>query len=434
MYGEKRTNKLKDSNIVLIVHFTIIGTLLASLFFMWAGFSNTIEEYQLEHIENAKQGILKIIRKESSQMYDELDELSKSFVSEIYVQHHNTIIYTSNGITDLEQLDRIYDNKVVYKELYYEGNFTIWISMLNIDTNDIINKYLLITLIIVIIVTSVSLTLIYYIFRSFTKPFSSIMELIESMRNGEKMSSVSKNNLNVISMELISLYNKITFVKYKYKSVTTIYEEEKQINTELVNEQMQYLSTVLHDIKTPLASIDVSRYTLERNIKADEKEMESLHNIKTQTERTLNMIITTLNNVVGDYENIYFEEEEVSVKEIVEEYLRDCNILIGAKKLKLEINLSQKTLVTNKMKCSLIIANVLSNIIQYSKEETVIKIIEEGNKITFTNVIGKNKSSISTGYGIKQIAEYSNQIGINVENKIQNHYYMTTIYLGDTYA
>ncbi len=434
MSGEKRPNSLKKGNKLLAIFFLTIGLLLLFVFLLWSKFSDVIEYYQISYIEDAQGELITLLETDNDTLVDDLEAFSDKYRVELLVQEKNTIIYTSNSITSIEQQEAIYDEDYVYKTLFYEDNYTVWMSMINIDINDIINYYLLATIIVTVVITLMSLGLIFYFFKSFTKPFIAIMNLIGGLKQSEDDKTVTISDLDVISNELIGLHNKIALVEYNYDSMSTIYESEKSSNKEIIDEQMKYLSTVLHDLKTPLSSIDISRFNLQNDFANDPNAMESINNIKTQTERTLKLIVETLNNVIDDSESIYFDSSEVFVKEEILKYLSNSRVLIETKNIEFDVNIDDIVIIVNKLKYSQILTNIVANIIEYSKPNTTIKIYSRQETIIFENYIGKEKSEISTLYGMKRVEELCSELEIGLRSGVQGELYITEMDLEDVYG
>ncbi len=434
MSGEKKPSSLKRGNKLLTIFFLTIGLLLLFVFLLWFKFSDVIEYYQLGYIEDAQGELITYLESDNDNIVKDLEEFSKEYRVELFVQEKNTIIYTSNGITTIEEQERVYDKDYVYKTLFYEDNYTVWMSIINIDINDLINYYLLATIIVTVIITLMSLCLIFYFFKSFTKPFIAIMNLIGGLKQGEEDATVTISDLDIISNELIGLHNKIALVEYNYDSMSSIYESEKFSNKEIIDEQMKYLSTVLHDLKTPLSSIDISRFNLQNELSNDKNAMESINNIKLQTERTLGLIVETLNNVIEDSESIYFDSSEVFVKEEIEKYINNSKVLIEAKNITIKLDVDDEVIIVNKLKFSQIITNIVANIIEYSKVNTVVKIYSNDGKLVFENYIGNQKSKNSTLYGTKRVDELCSELDIEIHSQENGEVYVTELDLEAVYG
>ncbi len=427
----KKNRKVKRGNKLLAIFFITIGLLLLFVFLLWYKFSDVIEKYQSSYIHDVQGELVNLLDENNDNIVEDLEEFSIKYKVELLVQENNTIVYTSNSITSVAQQETIYDKNYAYKSVFYEDNYSIWMCMVTIDINEIINYYLLATIIITVLITLLSLGLILYFFKSFTKPFVFIMELIDSFKSGKANSALSVNDLDVISSELIGLHNKIALVQYNYESISTIYETEKKSSKEIIDEQMKYLSTVLHDIKTPLSSIDISRFNLEKQFSDDSKAMESINNISIQSKRTLELIVNTLNNVIDDSDSIYFDSSEIYIGEEIDDFIVSSKVLLESKNIDVNINVSDITIVVNPLKFSQILTNIIANMIEYSKANSVLKIYETNNQLVFENEIGNQKSEKSTLFGIERIKELCVELGISYESEIRNNRYYSVLGFGD---
>jgi PAS domain S-box-containing protein len=206
--------------------------------------------------------------------------------------------------------------------------------------------------------------------------------------------------------------------------------EEKQINIgdviilrnitlfkELDFAKTNFIATVSHELKTPIASIKLSLQLLE-NAKTgamndDQKQL--IESIKDDSQRLLKITGELLNLSQLETGNIQLNIEKSEPTEIVHYAVDAVKVKAEQKNIKLIIEAQENIpkVRADKEKTSWVLINFLTNAINYSSENSsiIIKTISENNKITFC-VIDSGKG-IDTRYKNKIFDKYFQIPGSN---------------------
>ena len=176
-----------------------------------------------------------------------------------------------------------------------------------------------------------------------------------------------------------------------------------------------FIRDVTHEIQTPIAIINSNIEILE------------MKNIYFKEFRRIKNAAFRLSKIFNDLKHLRFKEkriENINVKEILKERINFFATQIENKKLKLKLNLKEKTLKIDKEDLIKIIDNLLSNAVKYSPlnstieinlNEHFLEIINEGKIKNIKKVTQKfyRENSSEGGFGlglyiVKNICDYYN--------------------------
>jgi len=195
--------------------------------------------------------------------------------------------------------------------------------------------------------------------------------------------------------------------------------EEKEINIgdviilrnitlfkELDFAKTNFIATVSHELKTPIASIKLSLQLLENAKTGDmnEDQKQLVESIKDDSQRLLKITGELLNLSQLETGNIQLNIEKSNPHEIVNYAVEAVKVQADQKQIKLVINADEnlEDVKADSEKTGWVLINYLSNAIRYSSEKStiVIQLKKENNQIVF--------QVIDTGKGID--ARYKDKV------------------------
>jgi two-component system phosphate regulon sensor histidine kinase PhoR len=151
---------------------------------------------------------------------------------------------------------------------------------------------------------------------------------------------------------------------------------------QLARMQKNFLLSVTHEFKSPLASIKlylqtISKYPLER-----EKELSFINKAIADTERLDTLLENTLLANRVDYEGYSFNKEEFNFSAFVRLLLQKFNAGLESKRIETDID-EALTINADKLAMTLLINNLAENATKYSPADSIIKVElkEETNHI-----------------------------------------------------
>lgn len=215
----------------------------------------------------------------------------------------------------------------------------------------------------------------YFIFNfiKFYKKYIILDTLINQKEN--TYTEITKNN-HILENKYITIINKLQ--KENKKIIDTNRNKNKEIE--------DYYLMWTHQIKTPISAI----YFLIENLEDDSKLKLEAEVFKIEEYINNNLAYFKLDSSNND-----FLIETINLKDLLKGIIKKYANLFFLKKLKLEFNVTDKTIVSDKKYLSLILEQVINNAIKYTKNEGVIKIYNENNTIIIEdNGIGIKKEDI----------------------------------------
>lgn len=423
----KHLNNLRSVSKVYYAFIILSAVFLAFIVFSFkANFLN----YQQEQVTLLKDGISSALK--SDDISQEIVDLNKDYSFEIIVQEDSTILYTSNTLYDIDNANVVYNDNFVYKEAYQDGDYLVWLVVTNVDVVPFVNSYLIYALVVVLLIIVVTTFFLRTLYINSSKPIIRTIEIIENIKAKSSLDGYYDKDLDIVNEELLVLYSNLSFQKYQLSQTSEEYERISKIQKSLLEEQKSYLETVIHDIKSPIASINYSRFIIDSVIKdKDANIQESLDNIKEQSEETLAIVVETLETVRANTFEKFVEKDKININELVEKYLEKNRIVIEKSGFKPDVNNEIEWIFTNRLKFIQMTNNILSNMLNYSKENSTLYVNVTKTGITFTNEKGKDANEFSTKYGNRRITELASELGMELKVVEDEETYTINVIFGD---
>ena len=204
------------------------------------------------------------------------------------------------------------------------------------------------------------------------KEIEKIIKCIEKInrRNYElEFDELSEDKLSILKQEI-------------YKTTVMIKENADNSLKDKINLKNS-LQDISHQLKTPLTSINIM---LDNVIDNPDMDIDTRQDFVKQIKREINNITFLVQSILKlskfEANTITFNREEVSVKKIINETVKNVSNLSDLKNVKIEINDKCK----NKLKCDYkwqveALTNILKNAIEYSYEGNKVIVDCEDNNI-----------------------------------------------------
>ncbi|MFK5883983.1 MAG: HAMP domain-containing sensor histidine kinase [Candidatus Izemoplasma sp.] len=296
----------------------------------------------------------------------------------------NGIYYFTNDSTN--------ENLVFLATTTIDGEDYILVSVYSMSHIDdvvtavrLVNIYLFGLIFIILIFTS------FIYSKQFAKPLVSINNSTKELSKlnfdtqlieitGEDEFAELAKNINTLS---INLKNTLAELEEKNKQLSISFARENQ------NELMRkdFVSGMSHELKTPLAIIQASAESLEKNIFVEEDERnEQLILIQKEIKRTNKMIHDMLNVYNLDVSSFSNTFVEFSFKKLILQSIQNILPLVKNKSLNLESDIADLYFTGDAEKIELVVNNLVTNAIKYTpdNESIIITLIESNNVIQFS--------------------------------------------------
>lgn len=346
--------KTKPLNIRVISFFILLAIINITLIFGWLNVKITPS---LSKIDEFKISVSNELRKDYSnidELINNLDEYSKEKdINYNLVDSNNEIIKDSEkGLSFFTSFIEV-DNKIYYIEF----------TSTNIkDINNLIKEASVFQIIVFLIIF-----LFVFIAARLTiiKPTEGIINDIKNYKFGKKIERKPiRGELGLIQNEFVSLTERLDLEK---------------------KEQHRIISSISHDIKTPLTSIIGYGDLIKEE---DDLKIIKKHNNKI-TDKALNIkeILSTFDDYLVNYENAPLKLNKFIISDLVDKINNDYKLDLENNNIKLEVitKLNDEVIYIDGLKLKRIFSNLISNSIRYitSNGKITIEILKDDKDYIF---------------------------------------------------
>ena len=346
--------KTKPLNIRVILFFILLAIINIILIFGWLNIKITPS---LSKIDEFKVSVSNELRKDYSnidELINNLDEYSKE--KDI---NYNLVDSKDKVIKDSEKGLSFFTSFIeVDNELYY-----IEFTSNNIkDINNLIKEASVFQIIVFLIIY-----LFVFIAARLTiiKPTEDIINDIKNYKFGKKIERKPiRGELGLIQNEFVSLTERLDLEK---------------------KEQHRIISSISHDIKTPLTSIIGYGDLIKEE---DDLKIIKKHNNKI-TDKALNIkeILSTFDDYLVNYENAPLKLNKFIISDLVDKINNDYKLDLENNNIKLEVitKLNDEVIYIDGLKLKRIFSNLISNSIRYitSNGKITIEILKDDKDYIF---------------------------------------------------
>lgn len=328
-------NKIELKKTIIISAVTFISILLILLFIK-------IKEYKI-YKENYNNKIESI----TSSVIKEYPNITEQELIKIINSNESNNILKQYGI-DLKNDDIIKDNKNNFKKYTIEE---------------------------IILLIFLYMTIIYIYLRYNNKKDKQIKDITKLINE------INKNNYKIKIDDLTE--DELSILKQEIYKTTIMLREQAENSNKDKKEVKKSIEDISHQLKTPLTSILINIENITENPNMDNKIKEKfLKEIKRETYNIKALVETLLKLSKFDVNSVEFINKEIKISKLIEESINKTEVLADLKNIKINIeNNTNETMICDLKWQTEAISNIIKNAIEHSKEDSIIDINLESNKI-----------------------------------------------------
>ena len=227
----------------------------------------------------------------------------------------------------------------------------------------------------IIIIILLYLTIIYIYLRYNNKKDKQIKDITQLINE------INKNNYKIQIDDLTE--DELSILKQEIYKTTIMLREQAENSTKDKKKIKKSIEDISHQLKTPLTSILINIDNITENPKMDEKTKEKfLKEIKRETYNIKELVETLLKLSEIDVNSVEFINKEIKISNLIEEALNKTEVIADLKNIKINIeNNTNETMICDLKWQTEAISNIIKNAIEHSKENSIIDIKLESNKI-----------------------------------------------------
>lgn len=293
------------------------------------------------------------------------------------ISNKYNIIFSITDIYNKELIDFKLsdDNSLLFsKAVKIDNNIYIIKAYLDKKTNTI-NIAIELILFQIVVVTLFMALLFLFARSKFIKPTEKLIEDIRNYKLGKKPERVEVNNeFDLIKNEFVTLVDSL--------------EEEKK-------EQNRIISSISHDIKTPLTSIIGYSNLIEEN-NLTKQEIITYNKRIYDKSIHIKKLLNTFDDYINNHNNETLKINEITIKELIDDLNSDYKIELENNGISFVINtkLSKEILKVDILKMKRIFSNMISNSVRYLKKDGLITISITKDENNYQFIVSDNGKGV----------------------------------------
>lgn len=312
--------------------------------------------------------------------------------------------------------DKIYTHKAFdkdehEKELQRTIEFTIYANnswyLVNVSkslegADELIQTIIIITLAIILLILAVTFFINRVLLRRLWQPFYSTLQTMQqfSLNNAEKL-DFTNTDIDEFTYLNLTLNDALSKAQLDYKTLK------------------EFTENASHELQTPLAVIQSKLDILIQNEQLSEAESKTIQGAydALQGLSKLNQSLLLLAKI----ENKQFSEQEnINIKDLLENKLNQFADLWKSRNIITEINLADKSIVGNNYLTEILLNNLLSNATKHNiTNGTITILLNDSLEITNTGIEHSlDKSQLFKRFSIQKNAADNHGLGLSIIHQI----------------
>ncbi|MEX0863047.1 sensor histidine kinase [Nitrosopumilus sp.] len=211
-----------------------------------------------------------------------------------------------------------------------------------------------------------------YISKSITKPIEKLAQSMTEFSKTNKMSN--KNQIKTNVKEIFELNENFESMGEKVERTIEVQNEYVQKLKDMDRKKLEFSSMVSHELKTPLVPILGYVQMLQKDNflgELNEKQLDAVNEIYTSTIKLQRLVGDILTTQKLDLGKLDFNEEQVSVSELINSVIKEFKPSADVKKILLTHDYKGNTnIITDKDRINQVFSNLIKNAIDFVPENT----------------------------------------------------------------
>lgn len=197
------------------------------------------------------------------------------------------------------------------------------------------------------------------------RPVKEIVDATEKITKGDfKIKLYPKHNFNN--------YNEFDKIKVNINQMTQALSKIEMLKND-------FIANLSHEIKTPLTIIQNYTTALMDKKLDKNKKNEYLHILYTTSKKLTNLVTNILKLNKLENQTLKFDMKNLDYSEILRECIINFENLIEEKHISLKLNIEELSIYSDENLLQIIINNLISNAIKFTKNEIEISLLKEEN-------------------------------------------------------
>lgn len=218
----------------------------------------------------------------------------------------------------------------------------------------------------------------YVYTRIIISPIIEIKKVTNEMMNLNRKAQLeikSQDEIADLKIQVNSLYNKLL-------SVIDDLDLKNKRMIEIEKMKVEFLRSTSHELKTPLASLNIILENMKYNI-GKYKDRDTYLDKSIEIVDQLSKMIREILAISSSHE-LYNNRERINIYDEINLIIENYKILLNDKKLQISIRINDESIFISRISLNKVFTNIISNAIKYSKIGGKISVyIEKRNNINY---------------------------------------------------
>ena len=373
--SKQRSKYLK----LMVITVAIYLLLSIAITYFLINIPNQHNQLMEEKVTTIKNEISRTIAQTSSDnTYLDFSSLINDNEMQLIVNQGNRVLFSSTSITDYNEVLNSSQKSNIFHSSNYElennnQNYQVGLIVYNMEEEAIVKNIVLIFLIASSLIMVVTIMIIYFFSQSLLKPLRGLESNIRKL--SEYKFEGIENNEEKIALFSKELYDFANGIKTKTTEIELAYtslEKELLAKEESNIHKKELVSSLVHDLKTPLSLIKMQANLLMRSIVENEPKT-----LVKEIDESAGDVMGDVKEILSVVNNDYIADEmlQIDLIKTLKKSINPFKELFKEKDLYLNLELlAEATIVANKIEMESVINNALSNIYRYAKKNSEVKI------------------------------------------------------------
>lgn len=391
----------------ICVSYLIINSMFLEKYYIKSKTSDLLKSY--EAINKIYKNEYDITADELSQIYNRCDKYGISML--ILSDDGREIVRTGNGMILASRLamaffgantgeelktikeadkyvvqkykDRVRENEQFLEIYGFLDNGNKFIMRMAVESiKESISVYNQFFIMVSMLISFISLIVMYIIARVFSKPVLELTELSEKMANQDftvKYTGNSKDEIGVLGNRMNNMSQKLEEAISKLKQANLELQRDIEKKNEIDEMRKEFVSNVSHELKTPIALISGYAEGLIECVNDDEESRNYYSEVILDEASKMDKMVKqllTLNKM--EFGNETLEMEYFNLNQVVTGVMSNFDLMFSNNEIKTSIEIDEDIKVwADEFRIEQVLTNYISNAINHCDGEKIIKLYSE---------------------------------------------------------
>ncbi|MFV0392855.1 MAG: sensor histidine kinase [Coprobacillaceae bacterium] len=414
----------------VIILITISYVLVYSVVFAFAilgfDFFNIGENYnqtEQKYVEEIEEKLAIALRSDDT-ISDELQTLVDTYPIEVMARDEKGLVYSSVALSTDQSFQEVLNTNAITVEStglveLENTELFVWYAIYHMPATNYFSQFLRQQNILIFIAFLVLLLLIIALQYYLLGPLYRVKDSIEKLENYE-FEGIEEGK-DELDKKVSAFSNKLNTTIHAVSRKNTDLELSLQREKERLHNTIQFSRALVHDLKSPThQTLLENEYMIEKLQNPQKETIDiSVYNIN-RMDRLLKNINEILKVMGEDVYQLKLEKETFNLVTLVQETIKMFKTSLWNKNLSFVLDTEEEIVIyENKIAMRLLIHNIISNMVQYSKDNSELE-LKLYKSVSHIIISSKNNSGLENIDRMKRSEQLFNVV---VEEKSKEHVY-----------